>query len=78
MTDVRKAEGVVASLEAKREACVRHGTELADERANVALSAHTGDVKARQRLNEINSAIAVHSRLGFETPADRRGVALIG
>ena len=58
---VEKAEKVAASLEAKREACVKHGTELQDERANVALSAHTGDAKARERLDEINSEIAVHA-----------------
>jgi chromosome segregation ATPase len=58
---VEKAEAVVAQLEQKRSACVRHGTELQDERANVALSAHTGDAKARKRLDEINSEIAVHS-----------------
>jgi chromosome segregation ATPase len=58
---VEKAEAVVAQLEQKRAACMKHGTELQDERANVALDAHTGDAKARQRLNEINSEIAVHA-----------------
>jgi hypothetical protein len=43
---IEKAEGIVAQLEAKRDACVQYGTELADERANVALSAHAGDAKA--------------------------------
>jgi hypothetical protein len=43
---IQKAEAVVTSLEAKRAACIQKGTELADERANVALSAHTGDAKA--------------------------------
>jgi hypothetical protein len=43
---VTDAEAVVAKLEAKRQACVRHGTDLQDERANVALAAHTGDAKA--------------------------------
>ena len=52
--------GVVADLEAKRGDAVRHGTELADERANVALAAHTGDDKAAKRLQEIHQAIAVH------------------
>lgn len=58
---VEKAEKVVASLEAKHEACVRHGTELQAERANVALAAHTGDAKSRKRLDEINTAIATHA-----------------
>jgi hypothetical protein len=42
MSDLKKAEAVAVSIEAKRIVCVRHGTELQDERANVALSAHTG------------------------------------
>ena len=47
---VGKAQAVVADIEAKRAAAVQHGTELADERANVALAAHTGDDKAAKRL----------------------------
>jgi hypothetical protein len=58
---VEKAETVIADLEAKRAACVKRGTELADERAAVALAAHTGDAKARKRLDEINAAIATHA-----------------
>jgi hypothetical protein len=41
---VEKAEAVVAQLEQKRSACVRHGTELQDERATLAV--HTGDQRA--------------------------------
>src|SRR5262249_25636972 len=59
---VEKAETVIADLEAKRAACVKRGTELADERAAVALDAHTGNVKARKRLDEINAANAAHGR----------------
>jgi len=58
---VKKAETVIADLEAKRAACVKRGAELADERAAVALAAHTGDAKARKRLDEINTAIATHA-----------------
>jgi hypothetical protein len=43
---VKNAEATVASLEQKRIKCVAHGTEPQDERANVALAAHTGDAKA--------------------------------
>src|SRR5690242_18631209 len=57
---IEKAETVLAELEAKRAACVKRGTELADERAAVALDAHTGNIKARKRLDEINTAIATH------------------
>jgi hypothetical protein len=59
--EVKKAEQTLATLEAKRAACVKRGTELADERAAVALSAHTGDAKAAKRLAEIHTAIATHA-----------------
>jgi hypothetical protein len=48
------AQTVVADLGAKRDAAIRHGTDLADERANVALAAHTGDEQAAERLQEIH------------------------
>jgi hypothetical protein len=54
------ARAVVTDLEEKRAAAIKHGTELADERANVALAAHTGDEAAAERLQEIHQAIAVH------------------
>ena len=60
MTEVEKCETTNRDLEAKRAACVKRGTDLADERANVALAAHTGNVKARKRLDEINATIATH------------------
>jgi hypothetical protein len=60
MTDTEKAETTIRELERKREACVVRGTELADERAAVALDAHTGNAKAAKRLAEIHSAIAMH------------------
>jgi hypothetical protein len=55
-----KAQAVVASLEEKRAAAVQHGNQLADERANTALGAHTGDERAAKRLKEIHTAISVH------------------
>jgi hypothetical protein len=64
MTDnlnLEKATAIVTRLEEKRVACIRQGTDLADERANVALAAHTGDAKAAKRLQEIHQAIATHS-----------------
>jgi hypothetical protein len=60
MTDVEKCKTTIAELECKRAACVKRGTELADEQANVALGAHTGDKAARRRLDEINAALALH------------------
>jgi hypothetical protein len=45
----------------KREAAVRHGIELADERSAIAFQAHTtNDKKATKRLQEIHQAIAIH------------------
>ena len=60
MSDVKKAEAVIADLESKRAKLVAHGTDLQDERANVALAAHTGDQKARSKLDQINIAIGTH------------------
>lgn len=59
--ELEKAEALVAGLEAKRAAAIKHGTDLSDERANVALSAHTGDKAARKRLDEINTALTTHA-----------------
>jgi hypothetical protein len=61
MTDLEKATAVVAKLEAKRAVHIQKGTELQDEQANVSLAAHTGDAKARKRLDEINTALALHA-----------------
>jgi chromosome segregation ATPase len=61
MSDLKKAEAVVVQLEQKRSACIARGTELQDERANVALDAYTSDPKARRRLDEINAAVATHA-----------------
>jgi multidrug resistance efflux pump len=57
---VSKAQETVVDLEKKRAASVQRDAELADDRANVALAAHTGDDKAAKRLQEIHQAIAVH------------------
>jgi len=58
---VQATERVVSNLEAKRVACARRGVELQDERANVSYGAHTGDVQARQRLDELNRENAEHA-----------------
>jgi len=59
-TEIEKAEQTLATLQAKRAARIKRGTDLADERAAVALDAHTGNAKAAKRLAEIHSAIATH------------------
>jgi hypothetical protein len=58
---VGKAQSVVGDLQAKHAAAVKYGAELADERAGVALSAHTGDQQAAKRLMEIHQQIAIHA-----------------
>ena len=55
---VEALEAVLAKLQGMRDNVVRHGTELSDERANVALAAMTGDAKARKRLDAINAELA--------------------
>jgi hypothetical protein len=57
---VASAKAIVADIEGRRAAAIKYGTDLADERANVALAAHTGDAKAALRLKEIHQLIAVH------------------
>jgi hypothetical protein len=54
------AESLIAELQEKQRACVERGTALQDERKAIALGAHTGNVDARLRLNDINVAIATH------------------
>jgi chromosome segregation ATPase len=57
---VASARTIVADLEAKREATRKRGAELADERSNVALAAHTGDQEAAARLEAIHAGITRH------------------
>jgi hypothetical protein len=61
MTEVEKAEATVKTLEDKRQHLTQKATELADERQRVSFAAHTGDAKARQRLDRINVEHATHS-----------------
>ena len=58
---IESAECVVSDLEAKRAACIENGTALQGERAHIALKAHTGDGKARARLDALNVEIATHA-----------------
>ena len=61
MTETQKVEAIIRDLENKRREIVEKGIELTDERQRIAFSAHTGDSKARKRLDEINSAMASHA-----------------
>jgi hypothetical protein len=58
MTEVEKAELTIRNLENIRKHILQEQAESANERGRVALSAHTGDKKARSRLDEINLAVA--------------------
>jgi hypothetical protein len=58
---VADAERVLAELDVKRAACIQRGTDLADERASVALAAHTGDAAARKKLDALNRESAEHA-----------------
>jgi hypothetical protein len=61
MSEVENAEKTVRDLEDKRRALIQAATELADERQRVSFAAHTGDGKARSRLDQINVAVAAHA-----------------
>jgi hypothetical protein len=60
MTEVEQAEVTIKSLEDKRQHQIQKATELADERQRVSFAAHTGDAKARQRLDKLNVESATH------------------
>jgi len=55
MTDVKTAERTLADLQTKRGVLVAHGVELEELRRPIAYSAHTGDGKARKKLDELNA-----------------------
>jgi hypothetical protein len=62
MSSVEKASSIVTQLEQKRSACIRRGTELADERSALAFSAYAeNDPKSARKLEEIHNAISVHA-----------------
>jgi hypothetical protein len=73
--DLVAAENVVADLDRKRAAHLQRGRELSDERASIALAAHSGDSKASKRLMEINAALALHSSEleGLDVAAEAAG-----
>jgi DNA repair exonuclease SbcCD ATPase subunit len=61
VTEVAKAEQTLASLEDKRKDLANRAIELDAERQKISFAAHTGDNKARKRLDEINTASANHT-----------------
>lgn len=61
MTPIEQAEKTITNLEDARQKLIQNQTELADERGRVALGAHTGDQKARKRLDAINTEVASYA-----------------
>jgi hypothetical protein len=59
-TDITKAEQVLADLNAKREALVARGHELAEQQQEISFKAHTGSKSERAKLDEINSHLLSH------------------
>ncbi len=59
-TELEKAEQTLADLDHALLRLKQRGTELGDERASIALAAHTGDEKARKKLDQLNILIATH------------------
>ena len=57
MTEIEKAEEILANLQAKQRGLASKAVELADERQRISFAAHAnGDAKARKRLDEITAA----------------------
>jgi hypothetical protein len=61
MTEVENAEKTVRDLEDKRRDLLQKTSELADERQRVSFGAHTGDGKARARLDKVNTEVATQA-----------------
>lgn len=57
---VTAAEAIVADLMTKREAATKHVAELTQQRAGIALAAHTAGGEARKKLDNINRQSAMH------------------
>ena len=57
-TELEKAEAMLANLDGALLRLKAKGVELEDQRTNIALAAHTGDDKARKKLDQLNIQIA--------------------
>jgi hypothetical protein len=60
MIVIENAEKILANLQTKQRDLARKAIELTDERQQIGFAAHTGDQKARQKLDKLNAAIVVH------------------
>lgn len=59
-TQVEAAQSIVDRLEAARLQLIERGKELAEERRKISFLAHTGDAKARARLDRIIADLGAH------------------
>ena len=74
MTDVEKAQAVIADLEAKRAKLIQRGTDIADERAVLGYGAHAENDKAsRDKLNKLNAEAVVLDLVRRAVPAQMDG-----
>jgi len=62
MSDIQKAETVLAELTAKRDDHLERGKKLTDDRREIAFAANTGDQGARKKLDALNHEAALHER----------------
>lgn len=60
ITDVENAIAIIKRFDDKRRALIEKNVELADERQRIAFLAHSGDKKARARLDAINSEASIY------------------
>jgi hypothetical protein len=59
MSEIERAEQVLAGLQTKRETMAARSVELEEQRTQIAFGAHTGNEKARAKLDTINREAAV-------------------
>jgi hypothetical protein len=60
MTEVEKAQEVLADLQGQRDVLVARGHELEEQRQAIAFKAHTGSKAERAKLDEINNEALTH------------------
>jgi hypothetical protein len=60
MNDIEKAEKIVRDLEETLESLLGRTKVLEVQRRQISYAAHTGDQKARTKLNQINAEAATH------------------
>jgi hypothetical protein len=59
-SQVESAQSIVDGLEAKKQQLIERGRELTEERRKISFLAHTGDAKARAKLDRVIADLAAH------------------